>query len=294
MFGTRRIFILLTVSLADCRPSCNVSTSLSHPLSRSLFPSFSLSSSLALSLWHPLPLGSVQHNQFLINSNHPASHKYRIRLSLCARFMCLWRVAAAIWTFLIWIFLLGASIALSTLCHLPPSFHILCLFPSCCCRQTLSLAAKTKNQTTHSQHFRARRRSVSATVCLPAKKCAAPCERVCNHIHNNNHHHHTHRQTRTLLPLLWPTSWFMRRWQLSKFNYKAALWGAQNERKIDKQWKLNCTFCSVSQGLAGFACWQPAKGFSYCGGTWVCVRVWRLHLWLVVPPRTTLKNLLTK
>lgn len=34
--------------------------------------------------------------------------------------------------------------------------------------------------------------------------------------------------------------WFMRHWRLSKFNYKASLWSAQNRQKIDKQWKLNC------------------------------------------------------
>lgn len=280
MFGTRRIFIFLTVSLADCRPNCNVSTTFSYPVS--LSRSFSLSCSLVLPFWHPLPLGSVLHNQFLINSNHPASHKYRIRLLLCARFMCLWRVAAAIWTFLIWTFLLGASIALSTLFQLTSTLLPLSMFPFSLLPANFVFGGQDK-EPNHALATVSSQTALCLCHCLAAKKYASPCERVCNHIHNNNHHH-THRQTRTLLPLPLAASWFMRCWQLSKFNYKAALWGAQNERKIDKQWKLNCTFCSASQGLAGFACWQPAKGsvtaaarecVCVCGG---CTFDWWCHL----------------
>lgn len=206
--------------------------------------------------------------------------------------MCLWRVAAAIWTFLIWIFLLGASIALSTLFLLTYTL-LLSIFQFSLLPANFVFGGQDK-EPNHALATVSSQTALCLCHCLPAKKYAAPCERVCNHIHNNNHHHHTHRQTRTRTLLTPSSSWFMRCWQLSKFNYKAALWGAQNERKIDKQWKLNCTFCSASQGLAAFACWQPARGSVTCGGTWVCVRVWWLHLRLLVPPRTNFKKLVNK
>lgn len=148
MFGTRRIFIFLTVSLAN---GCLYLTlSLSLPLS------------LPLSHWHPLPLGNVLHNQFLINSNHPTSHKYRIRRLLCGKiYVSVASRGGNMNTFLIWIFLR---------LHYPT----LPFQPLPCCRKTLSLAAKTMQPATHSQQFRPRRRSVLVAVSVSCQEIRSP------------------------------------------------------------------------------------------------------------------------